>query len=172
MSSRDDDDDDDDDADDDYNHQYGCFHLDMTMMIPPTPGKRHQDSISNRYRPATKSETLSYLNAWTQKQSVPPHTITWSDICPTPRPPPCSRCKAIFSLKPGGQFKWQPLVVGDNFEGRGWQDDAIAATAKPEAAKGSDYTMITLITGHRGHKDASCEHILNQMKLTPWKILS
>ena len=85
----DDDDDEDDDDDDDYNRHHDCFHLDMTMMIPPTPGKRHQDSIANRYRPATKSETLSYLNAWTQKQSVPPHTITRSDICPTPRPPPC-----------------------------------------------------------------------------------
>ena len=97
-----------------------------TMTMTPTHGKRHSDSISNRYRPAT--ETLSYLNAWTEKQSAPHTQSQGSDMCPEERTTPvpiqekegtwCEthlqnsnklnyKCKAIFRLKVGGQFKWQ-----------------------------------------------------------------
>ena len=129
------------------------------------PSPRHSVILTlghrNKVSPHTQSPGQTYVQ-------LLDHLLVHNGL--SPQPENVQLCKAIFSLKPGGQFKWQPL--GDNFEGRGWQDDAIAATAKPEAAKGSDYTMITLITGHRGHKDASCEHILNQTKSTSWKILS
>ena len=52
----------------------------MMMTMTPTHGKRHSDSIANRYRPAT--ETLSYLNAWTEKQSAPHTQSQGSDMCP------------------------------------------------------------------------------------------
>ena len=73
----------------------------MTMMMTPTHGKRHTDSIANRYRPAT--ETLSYLNAWTEKQSVPP-TQSPGQTCVSdnlsPPPLPISRERCVRSISP------------------------------------------------------------------------
>ena len=116
------------------------------------PSPRHSVILTlghrNKVSPHTQSPGQTYVQ-------LLDHLLVHNELSPWPE----NVQMQSNILKPGGQFKWQPLVVGDNFEGRGWQDDAIAATTKPEAAKGSDYTMITLITGHRGHKDASCEHI-------------
>ena len=82
-------DDDDTDADDvDHDHDDDDEGIMMTMTMTPTHGKRHSDSIANRYRPAT--ETLSYLNAWTEKQSAPHTQSQGSDMCPEEKTTPVS----------------------------------------------------------------------------------